>query len=81
VSYFPVFPSAVSREFGSARDAPANDLHSHDIPHRILRGFRPNGKAGTLLHKLKNYIETCGTVVCLMGESSMPGHTERIIPP
>ncbi len=70
---FPVFLSAVSNEFGSARDWLASDLQSHDVPHRIQRSFRHDGQADTLLHKLANYIERCGTVVCLIGRRSGTG--------
>jgi hypothetical protein len=46
VSDFPVFLSAVSSEFEAARDALANDLHSHDVPLGIQRSFRLDGQAG-----------------------------------
>jgi hypothetical protein len=68
-----VFLSAVSSEFGSARDALANDLQSHDVTVRVQRSFRHDGKADTLLHKLHNYIESCDAVVCLAGTRSGAG--------
>jgi hypothetical protein len=54
---FRVFVSAVTSGFGSARDALANDLQSHDLIVRVQRCFRNDDKAGTLLHKLRNYLE------------------------
>ena len=73
MSDFPVFLSAVSKEFGSARTALGDDLRAKDIAHRIQESFLHDRNAGTLLHKLKNYIESCGTVVCLMGRCSGAG--------
>ncbi len=64
---FRVFLSAVSNEFASARDALANDLQAQDVTVRVQRSFRPDGAAETLLHKLRNYIEHCDVVVCLIG--------------
>jgi hypothetical protein len=71
-----VFLSAVSSEFGSARDALANDLQSHKLTVVIQRSFRNDGKAGTLLRKLKTYIEDCDLVVCLIGARSGAGFPE-----
>jgi tetratricopeptide (TPR) repeat protein len=70
---FRVFLSAVSSEFASARDALANDLQAHDVIVRVQRSFRHDGAADTLLHKLRNYIEQCDVVVCLIGARSGTG--------
>ena len=69
-SGFRVFSSAVTSEFGRARDALANDLQSHDVIVRVQRSFRYDGEAETLLHKLRNYIERCDVVPCLIGARS-----------
>jgi tetratricopeptide (TPR) repeat protein len=72
-SRFRVFLSAVSSEFESARDALANDLQSHEILVCVQRSFRHDHNAGTLLHKLSNYIEQCNVVIFLMGARSAAG--------
>jgi hypothetical protein len=75
---FRVFVSAVTSEFGSARDTLANDLQSHDLIVRVQRSFRHDDNAGTLLHKLRNYIETCDVIIFLigawLGRTSVPRH-------
>ena len=70
---FRVFLSAVSSEFGTVRDALANDLQSHDLIVRVQRSFRYDDNAETLLHKLRNYIETCHVVIFLIGSRSGAG--------
>jgi tetratricopeptide (TPR) repeat protein len=70
---FRVFLSAVSSEFGRVRDALANDLQSHDLIVRVQRSFRHDDNAETLLHKLRNYIETCNVVIFLIGSRSGAG--------
>jgi tetratricopeptide (TPR) repeat protein len=70
---FRVFLSAVSSAFASARGALANDLQAHDVSVRIQRSFRHDDAAETLLHKLRNYIERCDVVVCLVGTRSGSG--------
>jgi len=70
---FRVFISAVSSEFETARDALANDLQSHEIVVSVQRSFKHDRKAGTLLQKLSNYIETCDVVIFLMGARSGAG--------
>ena len=68
---FRVFLSAVTSEFGPARDALADDLQGHDdVTVRVQRSFRDDPGADTLLHKLRNYIAGCDVVVCLIGARS-----------
>jgi hypothetical protein len=73
-----VFVSVVTSEFGIARDALANDLQSHDLTVRVQRSFRHDDNAGTLLHKLRNYIETCDVVIFLIGARSGGGFPTAI---
>ena len=76
---FRVFLSAVSSEFGTVRDVLANDLQSHDdLIVRVQRSFRYDDNAETLLHKLRNYIETCNVVIFLIGSRSGAGFPTAI---
>ena len=71
-----VFLSAVSSEFGAARDALADALQAHDMTVRVQRSFRHDPGAETLLHQLANYIESCDAAVCLIGTRSGGGFPE-----
>jgi hypothetical protein len=64
---FRVFLSAVTSEFGTARDAVANDLQSRDLQLRVQRSFRQEPGADTLLRLLHDYIRECSAVVCVIG--------------
>ncbi len=61
---FRVFLSAVSSEFGSARDTLAASLRSRDLLLRVQSDFRQQAMADTTLRKLHDYIRDCGAVVC-----------------
>jgi len=65
-----VFISAVTSEFGSARDTVAADLRSRGAFVRVQSDFRQEAHADTLLQKLHDYIRDCGAVVCLSGKRS-----------
>jgi hypothetical protein len=65
---FRVFLSAVTSEFGAARDAVANDLQARDLHLRVQRSFRQG--ADTLLRLLHDYIRDCSAVVCVVGARS-----------
>jgi hypothetical protein len=67
---FRVFLSAVMSEFGSARDALANDLQARDVQVRVQRSFRHEAESDTLLRLLHDYIRDCSAVVCLIGTRS-----------
>ena len=67
---FRVFLSAVTSEFGTARDAVANDLQARDIGLRVQRSFRQEPGADTLLRLLHDYIRDCDAVVCVIGARS-----------
>jgi Leucine-rich repeat (LRR) protein len=64
---FRVFISAVTSEFGAARDEIANDLNARGIQVRVQRSFRQEADADTLLCKLHNYISGCSAVICVIG--------------
>jgi hypothetical protein len=67
---FRVFLSAVSSEFGSARDALGASLRSRDMLIRVQSDFRQQAAADTTLRKLHNYIRDCSAVVCVIGKRS-----------
>jgi tetratricopeptide (TPR) repeat protein len=67
---FRVFLSAVTSEFGAARDAVANDLQARRLELRVQRSFRQEPGADTLLRLLHDYIRDCDAVVCVIGRRS-----------
>jgi hypothetical protein len=67
---FRVFLSAVTSEFGKARDMVANDLQARDLQLRVQRSFRQEPGADTLLRLLHDYIRDCSAVVCVIGMRS-----------
>jgi tetratricopeptide (TPR) repeat protein len=67
---FRVFLSAVTSEFGAARDAVANDLQARDLQLRVQRSFRQEAESDTLLRLLHDYIAGCNAVVCVIGRCS-----------
>jgi tetratricopeptide (TPR) repeat protein len=70
MSQFRIFLSAVTSEFGRARDAVAADLRSREALLRVQSDFRQEAGADTTLRKLHNYICDCGAVVCIIGKRS-----------
>jgi Domain of unknown function (DUF4062) len=69
-AHFRVFLSAVTNEFGTARDMVANDLQARDLQVRVQRSFRQEPGADTLLRLLHDYIRECSAVVCVIGMRS-----------
>ncbi len=67
---FRVFLSAVTSEFGQARDALAASLRSREMLVRVQSDFRQQAAADTTLRKLHDYIRDCSAVVCLIGTRS-----------
>jgi tetratricopeptide (TPR) repeat protein len=67
---FRVFLSAVSSEFGSARDTLAASLRSRDLLLRVQSDFHQEAAADTTLRKLHDYIRDCSAVVCIIGQRS-----------
>jgi hypothetical protein len=67
---FRVFLSAVSSEFGVARDTLAANLRSRDLLLRVQSDFHQEAAADTTLRKLHDYIRDCSAVVCIIGQRS-----------
>src|SRR5579859_4018238 len=64
---FRVFLSAVTSEFGKARDALAADLRSRGVSVSVQSEFRQEAQSDTTLRKLHDYIWGCDAVICLIG--------------
>ena len=67
---FRIFLSAVTSEFGRARDAVAADLRSREALLRVQSDFRQEAGSDTTLKKLHDYIRDCSAVVCVIGKRS-----------
>jgi len=67
---FQIFLSAVTSEFGKARDALAADLRSRETLVRVQSDFRQESKSDTTLKKLHDYISECSAVVFIAGKQS-----------
>jgi tetratricopeptide (TPR) repeat protein len=67
---FRIFISAVTSEFGKARDALAADLRSRDTLVRVQSDFRQETESDTTLKKLHDYIRDCSSVVFVGGGRS-----------
>ncbi len=65
-----VFLSAVTSEFGQARDVLAGDLRTKGFDVTVQEDFRQEGGTSTTLEKLDEYIRRCEAVVCVIGERS-----------
>src|SRR5215217_68753 len=86
---FRIFLSAVTSEFGKARDALAADLRSRGLLVKVQSDFRQEADSDTTLRKLHDYIQDCSAVICIIGTESMqnrgvirlllavPGHHSR----
>jgi tetratricopeptide (TPR) repeat protein len=67
---FRIFLSAVTSEFGRARDAVAADLRSREALLRVQSDFRQEAGSDTTLRKLHDYIRDSSAVVCVIGKRS-----------
>jgi Domain of unknown function (DUF4062) len=67
---FQIFISAVTTEFGKARDALAADLRSREATVRVESDFRQEAGADTTLKKLHDYVRDCSAVVFITGKRS-----------
>ncbi len=63
-----LFISAVTSEFGKARDALAADLRTRGHEVRIQSDFQQSPDSETLLGRLAEYIRDCHAVVCIVGK-------------
>ena len=63
-----IFISAVTSEFGKARDALAADLRARGHEVTIQSDFQQNPDSETLLGALADYIHDCHAVICLVGK-------------
>jgi tetratricopeptide (TPR) repeat protein len=63
-----IFISAVTSEFGKARDAVASDLRARGHTVHIQRDFRQGPDGQTLLGTLADYIRDCHAVICIVGK-------------
>jgi len=67
---FRIFLSAVTSEFGQARDALAADLRSRGLLVKVQSDFRQEAGSDTTLRKLHDYIRDCSAVICIIGTRS-----------
>ena len=65
-----IFISAVTSEFGKARDAVAADLRARGHEVTVQSDFRQSPDSETLLGTLAEYIRDCHAVVCIVGKYS-----------
>src|SRR3954451_20021924 len=64
---FRIFLSAVTSEFGKARDALAADLRSRGLVVKVQSDFRQEVDSATTLRKLHDYIRDASAVICIIG--------------
>ncbi|HMG77921.1 MAG TPA: DUF4062 domain-containing protein [Xanthobacteraceae bacterium] len=63
-----IFISAVTSEFGKARDAVASDLRTRGHEVTVQSDFKQSPDSETLLGNLADYIRDCHAVVCIVGK-------------
>jgi tetratricopeptide (TPR) repeat protein len=63
-----IFISAVTSEFGKARDALATDLRARGHEVTVQSDFKQSPDSETLLGNLSDYIRDCHAVVCIVGK-------------
>jgi tetratricopeptide (TPR) repeat protein len=73
-----VFLSAVTSEFGAARNEIASDLAARGLTVKVQRDFRQEATTETTLEKLDHYIRQCDALVHVAGKRSgaFPGEDE-----
>jgi tetratricopeptide (TPR) repeat protein len=65
-----IFLSAVTSEFGKARDSVAADLRSRGHAVTLQSDFKQGPDSETLLRTLHDHIRDCSAVVCIIGRRS-----------
>ena len=65
-----IFVSAVTSEFGKARDKIRSDLRARGHTVVVQSDFQQDPNSDTLLGMLANYIRDCHAVVCVIGKRS-----------
>jgi hypothetical protein len=65
-----IFISAVTSEFGKARDAIASDLRARGHVVHVQSDFKQSPDSDKLLDALADYIRDCNAVICLIGKRS-----------
>jgi tetratricopeptide (TPR) repeat protein len=63
-----IFVSAVTNEFGKARDAAASDIRARGHTVRTQSDFQKSADSETLLGRLAEYIRDCHAVICIVGK-------------
>ena len=63
-----IFISAVTSEFGKARDTLASDLRARGHEVTVQSDFKQSPDSETLLGNLSDYIRDCHAVVCIVGK-------------
>jgi tetratricopeptide (TPR) repeat protein len=66
----PIFISAVTNEFGAARDKLRSDLSARNRAVTVQSDFKQSANSETLLGTLAEYIRDCQAVVCVIGKRS-----------
>jgi NB-ARC domain/Domain of unknown function (DUF4062) len=66
----PIFISAVTNEFGKARDNVRSDLRARNRTVTVQSDFQQSPNSETLLGTLAEYIRDCQAVVCVVGKRS-----------
>ena len=72
-----IFISAVTSEFGKARDAVASDLRARGHEVTVQSDFKQSPDSETLLGNLSDYIRDCHAVVCIVGKRCGAGPPAR----
>jgi hypothetical protein len=67
---FRIFLSAVSSEFGRARDAVAADLRARGLTVRVQSDFRQEPGRDTTVWRDHDYVRDCDAVICIIGKRS-----------
>ena len=67
---FRIFLSAVTSEFGRARDIVAADLRARGLTVRVQSDFRQEPGRDTTVWRDHDYVRDCDAVICIVGKRS-----------